>query len=141
VSCRTRVLASAVLVAAAPLMIAYDDLAQDRWRRATYASAPHVLPVVPGYTVVAARGAGTTLDVDLHGPADLQVSVWRCRDCAARREQNVKQLTIVDGSYRLEILALQDAAGRWSAPDGIGVRPAGLDELAALPPAARRGFD
>ncbi|GAA2357780.1 hypothetical protein GCM10010170_051210 [Dactylosporangium salmoneum] len=138
---RVRVLASVVAVAAAPLMIAYDDASQYRWRKATYASAPHVLPVVPGYTVAAARADGPALEVDMRGPADLRVSVWRCRDCTVRQEHTAHALTVVDGSFELDIVAVGIPAGQWSAPDGIRVRPASTDELASLPLAAPNYVD
>jgi hypothetical protein len=136
-----RLLASVIVVAAAPLMIAYDDASQYRWRKATYASAPQVLPVIPGYAVVAARGDGRMLGVDMRGPADLRVSVRRCRDCSVGQQYAVNGMTVVDGSFELWIPAVDGAAGHWLAPDGIRVRPASLDELASLPLAASRDAD
>jgi hypothetical protein len=136
-----RLLASLIVVAAAPLMIAYDDASQYRWRKATYASAPQVLPVIPGYAVVAARGDGPVLEVDMRGSSDLWVSVQRCRDCSVRQEGAVNELTVVDGSFELWVLAVGSPAGHWLAPDGIRVRPASIDELASLPLAASRDSD
>ncbi|MEU7874758.1 hypothetical protein [Dactylosporangium sp. NPDC049140] len=133
VSHRVRVFASVVVLAAAPLMIAYDDLSQHRWRKAMFASAPRVLPVVPGYDVVAARADGGTLGVGMKGSAELWVSVWRCRDCTVRRQFDDGQWTVVDGTYQIGIDVVGAANETWPAPDGIRVRPAGLDELAALP--------
>jgi hypothetical protein len=135
---RVRVLATVILVAAAPLMIAYDDASQYRWRRATYASAPRVLPVIPGYTVVAARSDGPDLTVVMTGPADLEVSVMRCRDCTVRREFAVTGMTVVDGSFELWIPPVDGPAGQQLALDDIRVRPAGIDELVSLPLAAKR---
>ncbi|MGI5174960.1 hypothetical protein ACQEVZ_01310 [Dactylosporangium sp. CA-152071] len=136
-----RLLAGVVVVAAAPLMIAYDDASQHRWREATYASAPQVLPVIPGYTVVAARGDGTILEVDMRGPTLLWVSVQRCRDCSAGQEPTVDGLTFVDGGFRLWILAEDTSTGQWMPPDNIHVRSATIDELASLPLAASRDSD
>ncbi|GAA3208300.1 hypothetical protein ACFO1B_18660 [Dactylosporangium siamense] len=130
---KVRVLASVLVVAAAPLMIAYDDASQYRWRKETYASAPRVLPVIPGYTVVAVRGEGRLLQVDMRGPADLWVSVLRCRDCTVRRDRTANTLTVVDGSFQVEIWAVGSPEWQWSAPDGIHVRATSIDELASLP--------
>ncbi|HTJ35422.1 MAG TPA: hypothetical protein VL738_19520 [Dactylosporangium sp.] len=135
-----RVLASVVIVAAAPVMVVYDDASQFRWRKATYAAAPQVLPVVPGYTVVAVRGDGQVLDVDMEGPARLWVSVQRCRDCSVHQQGAPDGLTVVDGTFEIRIEAVGPAR-QWPAPDGVHVRPAGLDELASLPLAPSRESD
>jgi hypothetical protein len=135
---RVRVLATVVLVAAAPLMIAYDDASQDRWRRATYASAPRVLPVIAGYAVVAARSDGRELTVVMRGSVDVWVSVLRCRDCTVRRESAVNGMTVVDGAFELWIPPVDGPAGQRLVLDDIRLRPAGIDELMALPVAAMR---
>jgi hypothetical protein len=132
-----RVVVAVITVAAAPVMVAFDDLSQDRWRRAGYAGAPQVLPVVPGYTVIAARADRSTLEVDLGGPTTLWAWVMRCRDCTVQQEASGGAVTLVDGRYELVIRALASDAP-WSPPDGIHLRPAGVDELAALPLAASR---
>ncbi|WP_238009027.1 hypothetical protein KZZ52_20785 [Dactylosporangium sp. AC04546] len=136
-----RLLASMIVVAAAPLMIVYDDASQYRWRKATFASAPQVLPVIPGYAVVAARGDGQALEVTMRGPTDLRVSVLRCRDCSVRQEYAVNGMTVVDGSFELWVPAVDNPAGHWVALDGIHVRPASIDELASLPLAVSRSAD
>ncbi|MFB9451414.1 hypothetical protein [Dactylosporangium vinaceum] len=128
-----RVAAAVLVVAAAPLMIAYDDAAQPRWRRDSYAAAPHVLPEIPGYRPVAARGDGRVLTVSLDGPVALSVTVTRCAPCAVSAQAGRYGVTVVDGTYELAIVPQIGAGSTWTAPAGIRLRPAGVGELAALP--------
>ena len=138
---RVRIVAVVIVVAAAPLMVVYDNASQHRWRTDTYASAPHVLPVIPGYDPIASRGDGRTLVVDLDGPASLSVTVTQCVRCDTREQAGRYGVTIVDGTYALDIVAQIAADTPWTAPPGIHLRPASVDELAALPLVPRRYAD
>ncbi|MER7279231.1 hypothetical protein ABT369_32815 [Dactylosporangium sp. NPDC000244] len=138
---RVRLPAAIVAVIAAPLMIVYDDASQHRWHRADFASAPHVLPVIPGYTVTAVRAERSTLEVDMQGATRLYVAIWRCGTCAITPGTAAHGWMIVDGRYELEIFASGSQIQPWQPPTGIGVRPATVDELASLPLAPSRDSD
>jgi hypothetical protein len=138
---RVRVIALCVLVAAAPAMVAYDELSQYRWRRATFALAPHVLPVVAGYAVTGTGAEGRVLDVRMDGPADLRVLITHCDGCAVRREESTYMLIVVDGRYRIELRPDEGLDVRWTPPARVDVRAAGRDELARMSLAYRRPWD
>jgi hypothetical protein len=131
---RGRGLALVLLVVAPVAMVAYDDLSQSRWRRASYAATPHVLPVIPGYLPAAVRGWGTRLEVRMTGPVALEVWVVRCPDCAAGRDESDGVLSVVTAGHELTIGPVRDDdVATWAPPTDVAVRTADPDQLALLP--------